>query len=254
MGQIRPPFFYTLFIKISFFLALQLTIGWSANAQEIEVPDTFLQLYQNQLPFFQELISGGEYVDFIGAVDGEPFYKSRNFDYGQLRINSIDYEGVPLLYDSYRDYLVTFHPIYKQKILLKAEKVDEFVLFEKDKFKFFPGNESFSRHNNGFYQVLHDGEIKVLVKRYKTLKETKDLRESLDQLIEKEEYFLWFEEQFEKVDKKNSAIKLLGLDRKEVKQQLNWSSYEIRQNPGGYFTSLVEVRERKSEEFNGFNR
>lgn len=183
-------------------------------------------MYKNQLPYFQELISGGQYADLPRNIDGDPYYKSRNFDYGVLKINGIDYQEVPLLYDSYKDYLVTFHPIFNQKILMKSEKIDEFVLFGEDQFQVFGENKGYPHHGNGFYRVLSDGDVKVLVKYYKELKVSKDMTTYLKHMVSYEDYFLWFEGDFVKINRKKEAIQALGLEKKAVKRAL--PRYQLR--------------------------
>ncbi|MHA7131204.1 hypothetical protein [Algoriphagus namhaensis] len=239
-------------LKIVFFLIPLLFFGWSAQAQAPKISDSFLDLYQQQLPFFQELITGGEYGDLPRTIEGEPYYKTRNFDYGLLKINGIDYQEVPMLYDSYRDYLVTFHPLYRQKILMKAEKIDEFVLFETDRFKYFAGNEGYVHHRNGFYRVLHEGEIQLLKKYYKQLKVSKDMRSYLKILLEYEDLFFWYQGSFQKVGKKKAAIKALGMDKRTVKKEIPWSNYEYKQDPEKFLVLLIELREQTMADFNGF--
>ena len=82
-------------------------------------------------------------------IKGDPYFLTRQFEVGSLRINGITYPEVPLIYDIYRDQLVTFHPIFNQKILIKPEKIDGFTLSKGQLFRYFSGNESFIHHGNG---------------------------------------------------------------------------------------------------------
>lgn len=241
-------------LKIIFFITSFLLLGWSAKAQEPEITESFLALYQEQLPFFQELITGGEYADSPNTVDGKPYYKSQHFDFGLLSINGIDYQEVPMLYDSYKDHLVTFHPIHKQKILMKPEKVEAFKIFETEEFQFFEGNENYNKHRNGFYKVVSGDEVKVLIKHYKELKPSKDIRQYLYELKEYEDYFLWYQGDFIKVEKMKSAIKSLGLDKKEVRKALGWSQYRFKQDTPGFLKELVAYHSEINSSFTGFTK
>lgn len=238
--------------KFSFFFSFLSFLGSSAFAQAPADSDSFLKLYKNQLPYFQELISGGEYSDPPKSINGEPYFKSRNFDYGSLRINQIDYQDVPLLYDTHRDVVVTFHPIHNQKILIKSEKVDEFVIFESDVIRNFKGNEGYPHHGNGFYQVVEDSDLKVLVKYYKDLKVSKDMTSYLKEFVEYADHFLWFEGDFVKINSKKDAIKALGLDKKQVRKELPIANYQFKANISQYLQQMVDLRVQSSNEFNGF--
>ena len=105
--------------KILFFLSSAfffLSNGISAQIAGENLP--YIPAYREQIPYFQELITGGQYAEPSSLIKGDPFYYSRQFERGTLQINTITYPDVPLVYDCYRDQLVTFHPIFNQKILL----------------------------------------------------------------------------------------------------------------------------------------
>ncbi|WP_296705959.1 hypothetical protein, partial [Algoriphagus sp.] len=160
-------------LKIYFFTPFLLIFIWTAPSHAQS--QTFLALYKEQLPYFQELITGGQYAEAPLNYEGHPYFQTRVFEEGYLSINGIKYTEVQLLFDENADVLVTFHPIYKQKILIKPEKVEEFQLEGGSLFRRFQGNESFPKHGNGFYEVLRDGEIKVLLKHYKEAEPTKEI-------------------------------------------------------------------------------
>jgi hypothetical protein len=241
-------------LKISFFLSSLLIFGWSAKAQEVQASEAYLALYQEQLPFFQELITGGLYADSPRNFDGHPFFQTRVFGNGVLRINEVNYESVPLLYDSQADWVITFHPIHKQKILIKSEKVAQFELQDGTKFRNFGGNSSYSHHRNGFYEIISDGRIKVLAKHYKELKPVKELGEFTKEFVAYKDLFYWFDGKFEAVSRKSQAINLLGLDKKEAKHALKASNLDFRRDMEKALGILAELRAEREDSFKGFSK
>jgi hypothetical protein len=241
-------------LKISFFLSGLLIFGWSAKAQEVSASDSYLSLYQKQLPFFQELISGGLYADSPRNFDGHPFFETRVFGNGVLRINEVNYKEVPLLYDSQADWVITFHPIHNQKILIKSEKVDEFELQDGSEFRNFKGNETYTHHRNGFYEIISDGEIKVLAKHHKELKPVNELGDYTKVFVAYEDLFYWYNGKFESVSRKSQAINLLGLDKKEAKQALKASRLDFKRNMEQALAILANLRTKRSDTFEGFSK
>lgn len=239
-------------LKITFFLSCFWIFGWPAEAQEVQVSDSYLTLYQKQLPFFQELISGGLYADSPRNFDGHPFFQTRVFGNGVLRINEVNYEEVPLLYDSQADWVVTFHPIHNQKILIKSEKVDQFQLQDGSEFRNFNGNASYAHHGNGFYKIVEDGKIKVLAKHYKVLKAVKELGDFTKEFVAYTDLFFWYAGEFESVSRKSQAIKLLGLDKKEAKQMLKASRLDFKRNMEQSLALLANLRTEGLDTFEGF--
>lgn len=239
-------------LKIYFFTPFLLIFIWTAESSA--QTESFLSLYKEQLPYFQELITGGQYAEAPLNYEGHPYFQTRVFEEGYLLINGIKYTGVQLLFDENADVLVTFHPIYKQKILIKPEKVEEFQLDGGSLFRRFQGNESYPQHRNGFYEVLKDGEVKVLLKHYKDAEPTKEIGKYTYKFVEDSEYFYWYNGEFVQIRKKKQAIESLGLNKKEVKNLLKQKDIYFALEKEKYILELANLRESKSEEFNGFNR
>lgn len=205
----------------------------------------YLPEYKEQLPYFQELITGGQYAEASRLIQGDPYFASRQFEKGTLSINGISYPEVPLLYDCYLDQLVTFHPVFNQKILIKPEKIDGFALSNGARFRFLMGNSTYMRHHNGIYQVLGEGHYTALAKRYKTTKQTREMSQFDELFVEKSDFFLWKEGDFYQVSKGNQAIELLGLNPKETKKQLRENGLNFKQNPENFLRYLVSKSSEK---------
>jgi hypothetical protein len=199
----------------------------------------YLSEYQEALPYFQELITGGQYAEASRLIKGDPFFASRQFEKGTLSINGIVYPEVPLLYDSYRDQVVTFHPIFNQKILIKPDKIDGFVLSNGARFRFFPNNASYLRDENGIYQILGEGTFTALAKRYKTTKATREMSQFDEEYLEKSDYFLWNAGTFYPVSNAKQAMEILGLDPKELKKQVRSRGLNFKQSPEAFLQFLV---------------
>jgi len=216
-----------------------LFVHQEVNAQVVGEDLPFLSAYQQELPYFQELITGGQYAAPSPRIMGDPYFTSRQFEEGVLRINGITYPQVPLIYDTYHDQLITFHPIFNQKILIKPEKIDGFTLSEGQLFRFFAGNESFLHHGNGIYQVLGQGNAIALAKRYKITKESRDQARFDSEYVEKTAYFVWQEGRFSSIKNAAQAIASLGLDAKVLKKELKEKGLQFKKSPEAYLQFLV---------------
>ncbi len=209
------------------------------TAQVVGEDLPFLSTYQKELPYFQELITGGQYEAPSPRIKGVPYFTSRQFEEGTLRINGITYPQVPLIYDTYRDQLVTFHPIFNQKILIKPEKIDGFTLSEGQLFRFFEGNESFLHRGNGIYQVLGQGNAIALAKRYKTTKDSREQARYDSEYVEKTAYFIWEKGRFFSIKNASQAIASLGLDAKVFKRESKAKGLQFKKSPEAYLLFLV---------------
>lgn len=226
--------------KILFFLSSAfffMSNGLSAQVAGENLP--YIPEYREQIPYFQELITGGQYAEPSSLIKGDPYYASRQFERGTLKINGITYPEVPLIYDCYRDQLVTFHPIFNQKILIKPEKIDGFSLSNGQMFRHFSGNESYYRHGNGIYQVVGEGKAFALAKRYKTTKALRELSRFDEEYLEKGEFFILKDNVFTSVKRPSDAYMALGLEPKVFKKELKAKGIQFKQNPEGFLSYLV---------------
>lgn len=199
----------------------------------------YLPEYKEALPYFQELITGGQYAEASRLIEGNPFFASRQFENGTLSINDIVYPEVPLLYDSYLDQVVTFHPIFNQKILIKPEKIDGFTLSNGSSFRFIPGNSAYLRNQNGIYEILAEGEFTALAKRYKSTKEKRELSQYDATFVEKSDFFVWKNEVFYPISKGKQALEIIGLEVKQTKKELRAEGLNFKQGPEKFLRYLV---------------
>lgn len=213
---------------------------------------SFVSLYKEQLPYFQELITGGQFGEAPLNYEGHPYFEKRVFEQGSLLINDIDYTGVELLYDENSDVVVTFHPIYKQKILIKSEKIEEFKLDGGQLFRRLEGNDSYIHHKNGFYQVLRDGDLKVLIKHYKTIEPTREVGKYPYKFVEDENYFYWYNGDFVPINKKKQAIQSLGINKKVANKTMKQKGIFFSLEREKYILELAELADDASGNFNGF--
>ncbi|TXE05723.1 hypothetical protein [Algoriphagus aquimarinus] len=237
-------------LKINFFTPFILFFIWTASS--FAQSQTYLSLYKEQLPYFQEIITGGQYKEPPLNYEGNPYYLNRKFGMGSLSINKITYTEVPLLYDENADAVITFHPIHRQKILIKPEKIEEVQLEDGSVFRRLEGNDSYGRHKNGFYRVLQDGEIKVLMKYYKYIDPTKEVGKFTHSFVESTDYFYWHAGDFVLVRKKKQAIKSLGLSKREVNKHMRDKSIYFSTDKEKYIVELARLKDSKAETFNGF--
>ena len=224
-----------LFLVVSFF-TLSLNM---AHAQVAGADLPFLSSYKEEIRYFQELITGGQYAEPSSLIKGDPYHFSRQFEAGSLRINGITYPEVPLVYDVFRDQLVTFHPVFNQKILIKPEKIDGFTLSNGQLFRYLANNTSYVHHGNGIYEVLAQGKALALAKRYKTTKSLRELSRFDEEYVAKVDYFVWNEGVFFPVNSAKQAFSALGLSAKALKKDIKTKGLQFGRSPEAFLQFLV---------------
>lgn len=208
-----------------------------ANAQDLK------QVYKANIPLHQDIVSGGYYVDPPKNLEGDPYFKSRNFENSNITINGLQYDSVPILYSIYEDEVLTFQPVHFQKIIIRADKIDEFTLFMDETHNFIriEMNENYLYHRNGIYELHVDGDAQLIEKHYKLTKSTRDLSKFVGEFYDRNDYFIVKSGKIHSIKRKKQAFDVLELNRKETRSLLRSKGINFRGNRKEFLVLLTET-------------
>lgn len=123
------------------------------------------------------LINGPEYVLISPSTYTHPFFEQRSAWQGAVVINSLNYEGLRLMYDIYSDLLVLEHRYAGQApiwTVLEKSRIEHFTL----------ASRSFTRHNvNGeelYLELIASANGKMLFAQRRKVRVTKSNRFELE--------------------------------------------------------------------------
>jgi hypothetical protein len=166
---------------------------------------------------------------------------TRSFENGGLTINRVFYPDVPLLYDIRYDQVITFHPLFSQKLLIKPSKVDGFMLSGGKEFLQLSGNEDYLYHKNGFYELIATGDFRLISKHYKVERRARELGDYVGYYDEYEDFFLHQLGAFYPVKKKKDAIRLLGIEKKAIRENLTRKGIYYNKDRRKYLVALLQL-------------
>ncbi|AHM61510.1 hypothetical protein D770_16280 [Flammeovirgaceae bacterium 311] len=252
-----------------FFSALILLISGlppKVSAQEAAKSDSLTALH-NTISFYREkardnsfLYHGREYIGFDNRIEGHAFFLNNEWRNGNLYYKGQLYQQVPMLYDIAAEELVVQHYAGVFKIRLFKELISYFELSGHhfiniaavDPAAGVPaaGNDAASGAvvNDakgspmipGFYDLLYQGDTQLLVKRRKNIKETFMDRMIHREFDQKNLYFIKKEGAYYPVKSRGSALRVLGDQKKEVRQFLSRNKIKFRNDPEHALMKMVE--------------
>ncbi len=214
------------------------------GAQDNEFDSTYFETYKEVIDYFPEIYTGGQYVELRRSLEGHPFFGDDQMETGTVFISGFKFTNVPIQYDIWDDILLTFTPVYKQKVILNHLKVTRFDLHDGTVFKKIP-NTSYTFHKNGFYREITVGKIGLYCKHRKEKKQESSTVELLRSYNEVEKYFFEIDGLLQAVPKKRKIFPLLGLNKRDTKKVLRSKGYRFRRNQEGYLSTLVEMANGK---------
>jgi hypothetical protein len=114
------------------------------------------------------LLSGTEYLDYTpGNTIGNQFFLSNLAQRGTIRYDGESFAHVPLRYDLKLDQVIVFDSSRNVNIQLIKERVADFTLGGRSFVRLGPGAQAPA----GFYEVLADGNPRLLAHRTKRVAE-----------------------------------------------------------------------------------
>ncbi len=215
--------------KITFYFTfLMVFAGSSLFGQMVSSDSTFVErskgnaiaVYNSAIKDQSLLFNGVEYKGIPEPYDGFPFFNSEYVEEGSIRYDDELYQNIPMQYDLVHDLLIVEH--YDQKgyvsmIKPHQSKISSFDLLGHTFINIVRDSTS-GVLRDGFYDLLYDGNTKVLAKRKKNKHEDISVQMIKVSFLEKNNYYLVKDGKYYPVKSKGSMLKVLKDQRKPLNQ------------------------------------
>lgn len=190
------------------------------------------KIYQSIIGGNATVFNGIEYIDPLHkkTLNGNACFLTDEWQEGFLFYDDQFYEQVSLQYN-----------LFLNKVIIEHIQSHASIELINDKIKYFGiGNHIFVRLSalpeqseikEGFYDVLADGDTKVYVRRYKTIKEVAGQKIMVTEFLDKTRLFLFKDEQYTAITNKHSALNAFGKNKPELKKFLAQEKINFRSNP-----------------------
>ena len=222
-------------------MLLWIILPISANAQIAPTDSIYqktavqnLEVYFNKTIIGQSRFFNGPFYQFyLPQIRGSAYFQdTQEFTNGSVMYDGFLYENVPLLYDLYRDILVSKLYDGNSKFSLVSEKVTGFKI-HSHKFIYL-SNENEAEQSiklAGFYDLLYDGSIKVLSKRSKIMQEVNEAPYVRKFFVSKNSYFLEKNKVIYQFGKEASFLNLFKDEKADMKKFLKKNNIKFKENP-----------------------
>jgi len=185
------------------------------NEQLNRVTENMVATYQKDIGPQSRLYRGPAYELYDLFSRSTPYFvDSAAFTNGRVKYDGIVYKNIPLLYDEYRQVLVTFLYDNTSKVALLSDFVNEFDLRGHHFVRFGP-DELNKKMDVAFYDVVYNNKLQLLVKRQK-LRQAESL--TLKTIYDNENtYYLKKGQIYYTVNSKGQLLDVLNDKKKELK-------------------------------------
>lgn len=182
--------------------------------------------YKHRIETSGDLFYGIEHMVYTQQMNGTPYFESSEWQKGSVTYNNVLHEDVMLRYDLLKDELIALHPNGFFPVTVISERVQSFTIGNQQ-FVFIPEINA-AGLSRGFYHVLVDGKLSILVKRSKVIEEKTSVHGVERNVIAKNQYYTLKNGAASTVTGEESVIQLLGEHARAVRTHLRSRNLKFR--------------------------
>jgi hypothetical protein len=175
------------------------------------------------------LYNGSQYFDYYPTDDEHPFFLTSDWSEGAINYDGEYYDNVSLMYDIYTDKVVV-ESYTGSMIQLVSEKILSFSYGGHTFKRLYKSDDSRQEISDGFYDILHEGSVDLVVRRSKWFSETVEATKIIRQFDQRQSYYLVKNNTFYPVKSKKSFLQVLGDKRTELKQFIQSNKIKFKPN------------------------
>lgn len=194
-------------------------------------------IQQDTLKESQILYNGRLWRNLYARIDGDQFLFSSDYLPGYVAIEGRIFAGVPLVYDIFKDELITRTP-HGLTLQLNKEMVDSFSLRFNEKDYYFERVDS-SPEYSGYMNVLYKGKSHYMVKYRKSI-DLLAVDKKYDQFYQQQKMYLVRNKSIDQFSGKLELLNLLGDHKKQVKAWMKKNKIGVTKNNPETFVPLIE--------------
>ena len=211
------------------------------SAQSLESDSSFylaaisnaIGVYHSYLTPESGLYNGSEYAGYpIRLTEGHQFFDTNELVNGSIVYDGVLYENVPIQIDLVTELVIinSFGGAYRMQLI--NEKISSFKLLDHTFIRLVKDSTNRNVISTGFYDQLYAGNIAVLKKEQKKIRENVSIVTGITgSVTENDFYYLKKNEKFYTVKNKNALLEVLHDKKKDIKQFIRKNKLKFRKDP-----------------------
>lgn len=156
------------------------------------------------------IYNGSGYKFYTQTDETHPYFFSDDWVMGKITYDTDYYTDIPLQYDLVTDKIISENPVNGAKMELASNKISQFEIEQHTFLKLSKDSTFAEDMTSGFYELLHNGHLKLYAQRKKDLQKRIKENKLIYDFDEKNKYFLFNGTSYVKVTGKKSVTRALG--------------------------------------------
>jgi hypothetical protein len=199
---------------------------------------------KNSIEQASNILNGKNHIAYPSSIEGSG-YLLTEWVQGSVVYEDVQYNGVQLKYDQYKDELILLHP-NGLPVILFTPRVSSFSFLNRNFINLSTGSLPNSGSESGFYEVLVKGNISLLAKRKKLLDEFVQNTGVVKTFMGKTEYLALKDGKIYKIKKESNLLDLIPEKKQGAKSLLRQNDINYNNNPESALLTIAEYYNQSS--------
>lgn len=211
----------SLFTKLNYAQGLKTDSILHTSAEQ-----NLITYFNKEIGTQSRLSNGASYTGYKANIDGSAYFpEDKIMRKGTVVYDGYRFENVSLLYDIYKDLLVSTTGDGFLQLSLISERVAEFTVDNHRHVYIDTSSDSTNiPFKSGFLEMAYQGKTEVLVKRSVSLQQASGTRDLRKYFLLRTQYFYKRDGKYYKISNEGSFLKLYKERKSELKKLLRTNS------------------------------
>jgi hypothetical protein len=190
------------------------------------------------------ILNGRSHISYPATIQGSGYF-IEGWTLGTVVYEGSEYRNVQLKYDQYKDELILLHP-NGLPVILFTPRVQSFSLLGRRFLNITYGRNATPGAESGFYEILSEGKINLLVKRKKLLDEVVQTSGVTKSFISRNDFIAVKEGLIYKIRKESNLYDLMPEKKQGAKNLLKQNDISFNTDQQSTLLTIAEYFNQSS--------
>jgi hypothetical protein len=239
------------FLPIIFFLlpVMQIFAQSSAN-DSISLAKTInnaLAVYYKSAGDQSRLYNGTEYTGYpFTFVEGSPFFLSSQEQSGSVVYDNVEFKYVDLQYDEMMGVVIMQDE--NHRIQLSNDRISSFTIGNYHFIRIVRDSLSQTVPETGFYNILYEGNLSVLKKEIKSIRQIYSYSQEITRVIDlKTNYYFKKNNDYIQINTQKELLNFFSDRKKEIQHYIKINKLNFKKDPDNLLVKLAVYYDQQTK-------
>ena len=204
-------------------------------------------LYYQSAGDQSRLYNGTEYTGYpFSFVEGSPFFLTNQPQQGSIMYDQVEYQNVNLLYDDMMGVIIMQDE--NHRIQLLNDRISRFAIGNNLFIRIVNDSLSTGQPATGFYNVLYEGNLSVLKKEIKTIRQIYSYSQEITRVIDvKTNYYFRKNNEYTLITSQKELLNFFSERKKEIQHYIKSNKLSFKKDTDNLMVKVAVYHDQQTK-------